>query len=61
VSIGFNHGYVEDILKHFKTENLLIALDRPDSAAIFLPGDDPNAEILKSDDLCLLMPLRLND
>jgi len=61
VSIGFNHGYVEDILKHFKTENLLIALDRPDSAAIFLPGDDTKAEILKSDDLCLLMPLRLND
>jgi DNA polymerase-3 subunit beta len=61
ISIGFNYGYVEDILKHFKTENLLIALDRPDSAAIFLPGDDGKSEILESDDLCLLMPLRLND
>ena len=61
ISIGFNHSYVEDILKHFKTENLVIALDRPDSAAIFVPGDDASVDILGSDDLCLLMPLRLND
>ena len=61
LSIGFNHSYVEDILKHFKTENLVIALDRPDSAAIFVPGDDASVDILASEDLCLLMPLRLND
>ncbi len=61
ISIGFNHSYVEDILKHFKTENLILALDRPDSAAIFVPGDDSGTDVLGSDDLCLLMPLRLND
>jgi len=61
ISIGFNHSYVEDILKHFKTENVIIALDRPDSAAIFVPGEDIEADILSRDDLCLLMPLRLND
>ncbi len=61
LSIGFNHAYVEDILKHLRGENLLIALDRSDSAAIFIPGEEAGTEVLSSDDLCLLMPLRLND
>lgn len=61
IVIGFNHNYVEDVLKHMSCENVAIALDRPDAAAIFIPGDDPPAQSTDSDDLCLLMPLRLND
>ena len=61
ISIGFNHNYVEDILKHLATENVIIALDRSDSAAIFLPGEDTSLAVDESEDLCLLMPLRLND
>lgn len=61
VAIGFNHAYVEDILKHLHTENVVMAMDRPDSAAIFVPGEDVTSEPTGSDDLCLLMPLRLND
>ncbi len=59
--IGFNHNYVEDVLKHMASENVVIALERADAAAIFLPGEDPTAGIDDCDDLCLLMPLRLND
>jgi DNA polymerase-3 subunit beta len=59
--IGFNHNYVEDVLKHMASENVVIALERSDAAAIFLPGEDPSAGVDESDDLCLLMPLRLND
>lgn len=59
--IGFNHTYVEDVLKHLQSENLVLALDRPDSAAIFVPGDSADVSVVGSDDLCLLMPLRLND
>jgi DNA polymerase-3 subunit beta len=59
--IGFNHNYVEDVLKHMGSENVVIALERSDAAAIFLPGEDPSAGVDESDDLCLLMPLRLND
>jgi DNA polymerase-3 subunit beta len=59
--IGFNHNYVEDVLKHLDCENVLIALDRSDTAAIFVPGDGPVEDVTDSDDLCLLMPLRLND
>ena len=44
-----------------KGENLVLALDRPDSAAIFIPGEDTSKQVADSDDLCLLMPLRLND
>ena len=61
IVIGFNHAYVEDVLKHMKGENLVLALDRPDSAAIFIPGEDTTKQVADSDDLCLLMPLRLND
>lgn len=59
--IGFNHNYVEDVLKHLDAENVQIALDRPDAAAIIVPADPPPAKASDSDDLCLLMPLRLND
>ena len=59
--IGFNHNYVEDVLKHLDSENVLIALDRSDTAAIFVPADGPMDDVRTSDDLCLLMPLRLND
>jgi DNA polymerase-3 subunit beta len=61
IMIGFNHTYVEDVLKHMKGENVLLALDRSDSAAIFVPGEDLTGDVFGSDDLCLLMPLRLNE
>ncbi len=59
--IGFNHNYVEDVLKHLESENIVIALDRADTAAIFVPAEGPIDDVTTSDDLCLLMPLRLND
>jgi DNA polymerase III subunit beta len=59
--IGFNHNYVEDVLKHLDTENVIIALDRADTAAIFVPCEGPIDDVTTSDKLCLLMPLRLND
>ena len=59
--IGFNHNYVEDVLKHMDAENVQIALDRPDSAAIIVPADPAPTKASDADDLCLLMPLRLND
>lgn len=59
--IGFNHNYVEDVLKHLDAENVQIALDRPDAAAIIVPGDADVDKPSDADDLCLLMPLRLND
>jgi len=61
LSIGFNHTYIEDILKHLTGENVVMALDRPDSAAIFLATEDPTTDPAQSPDLCLLMPLRLNE
>jgi DNA polymerase-3 subunit beta len=61
IVIGFNHSYVEDVLKHMATENVVIALERSDAAAIFLPGENPSVGVDETDDLCLLMPLRLND
>lgn len=59
--IGFNHNYVEDVLKHMTVENVVLALDRPDAAAIFVPADADPGKVADADDLCLLMPLRLND
>jgi len=59
--IGFNYNYVEYVLKHLESENIVIALDRADTAAIFVPSEGPIDDVTKSDDLCLLMPLRLND
>jgi DNA polymerase-3 subunit beta len=59
--IGFNHNYVEDVLRHLDGENLVVALERSDAAAIFVPGDSAEVDVLDSDNLCLLMPLRLND
>jgi DNA polymerase-3 subunit beta len=59
--IGFNHNYVEDVLRHLPGENVVVALDRPDSATIFVPGDSADIDVLATDELCLLMPLRLND
>lgn len=59
--IGFNHNYVEDVLRHLPGENVVVALDRPDSATIFVPGENADIDVLNTDQLCLLMPLRLND
>ena len=61
IQISFNAGLVIDGLKHMASENVVIALERSDAAAIFLPGEDPSAGVDESDDLCLLMPLRLNE
>ena len=61
IRIGFNHNYVEDVLRHMTSENILVALDRADSAAVFVPAEGAKDDVLESDDLCLLMPLRLND
>lgn len=56
VEIGFNYGYLQDILKNIRTESIELSLRDQQSAALIKPvteaGDDTGV-------LCLLMPLRL--
>lgn len=56
IEIGFNYGYLQDILKNIRTDSIEISLRDPQSAALVRPitegGEDTGV-------LCLLMPLRL--
>jgi DNA polymerase-3 subunit beta len=56
VEIGFNYGYLQDILKNIRTDSVELSLRDQQSAALVKPvteaGDDTGV-------LCLLMPLRL--
>ncbi len=59
MDIGYNAGYLLDILRSIPTERVLFRLNSPLSAGVVEPvGDLPQAE---DELLCLIMPLRLPD
>ena len=55
--IGYNSGYLQDVLRRIDSDEVLFELDSSVSAGIIRPGEQREGE----DYLCLLMPLRLND
>ena len=55
--IGYNSGYLNDVLRRINSDEVLFELDSAVSAGIIRPGEQPEGE----DYLCLLMPLRLNE
>jgi DNA polymerase-3 subunit beta len=57
LKIGFNGGYVLDLLKTFECERLRIALHSAGTAGVFTPEDENPEEPI----LCLVMPLRLTE
>ena len=59
MDIGYNAGYLLDLLRALPTESVVLKLNSPLSAAVIEPvGPLPQAE---EDILCLIMPLRLPD
>jgi DNA polymerase-3 subunit beta len=58
VDIGFNSGYVNDILTHLSSEEeIIFKLHSPTKAVIILPNEEKE----KQDLMMLLMPVRLNN
>lgn len=55
--VGYNSGYLHDVLRRIDSEEVVFELDSAVSAGIIRPGEQVEGE----DYLCLLMPLRLND
>jgi DNA polymerase-3 subunit beta len=59
MEIGYNAGYLLEVLRSIPTENVLFRLKTPLSAGVIEPvGALPQSE---EDLLCLIMPLRLPD
>lgn len=56
MEIGFNYSYLLDVLKNIKSDEILMSLKDPQSAALIAPGETAETG---DDLLCLLMPLRL--
>ena len=56
LEIGFNFGYLQDILKNIKSDSIVLSLKDSQSAALIKPVTEEGEEIGV---LCLLMPLRL--
>jgi DNA polymerase-3 subunit beta len=56
LEIGFNFGYLLDILKNIKSETIVLSLKDSHSAALIKPVNEDGEE---TGVLCLLMPLRL--
>jgi len=56
LEIGFNFGYLQDILKNIKSETIVLSLKDSQSAALIMPVTEEGQE---TGVLCLLMPLRL--
>jgi DNA polymerase-3 subunit beta len=54
--VGFNGGYLLEILRHIATEELAIELSSPMAPAIFKPVDTRE----DAEELFVLMPLRLD-
>jgi len=54
--VGFNSRYLQDILRHVETSEVLMQFVRPDYAVLVRPVDLPENE----DQLMLLMPVRLD-
>ena len=57
MSIGYNSGYLGDVLRRIDSDDVVFELDSSVTAGIIRPVDQAEGE----DYLCLLMPLRLND
>lgn len=58
LEIGFNAGYVNDILSHMSSEKeVIFKLHSPTKAAIVIPAEEKESEEL----MMLLMPVRLNN
>jgi DNA polymerase-3 subunit beta len=56
MEIGFNFGYLQDILKNIKSDTIVLSLKDSQSAALIKPVTEDGEE---TGVLCLLMPLRL--
>jgi DNA polymerase III subunit beta len=56
LEIGFNYGYLQDILKNIKVETVILSLRDAQNAALIKPVTEEGKE---TGLLCLLMPLRL--
>lgn len=56
LEIGFNARYIEDLLTHLDSEEVLFEFSTPTRAAIVKPQASPT----KEDILMLVMPIRLN-
>ncbi len=56
IEIGYNAGYVNDILNKLESDEVIFELSTPVSAGLIYSTD-----IEKEDYLCLLMPLRLTE
>jgi DNA polymerase-3 subunit beta len=56
LEIGYNAGYVNDILSKIEGEEVIFELSSPVSAGVIYSNDVP-----KDDFLCLIMPLRLTE
>jgi DNA polymerase-3 subunit beta len=56
LEIGFNFGYLQDILKNIKSDSVILSLKDSQSAALIKPVTDDGQE---TGVVCLLMPLRL--
>ena len=57
MDIGFNTGYVNDVLTHINDEQVIFKLHSPTKACIIEPSKtDENEELM-----LLLMPVRLNN
>jgi len=57
LTIGFNGGYVLDLLKTFECERVQVAFHTSGTAGVFTPDDQNPEEPI----LCLVMPLRLTE
>ncbi len=57
MTIGYNSGYLQDVLRRINCDEVLFELDSAVAAGIIRPGEQREGE----DYLCLLMPLRLNE
>ena len=57
MTIGYNAGYLKEVLQHQNSEEIKIMLNTPLNAGLFLPIEQNKNE----NKTTLLMPIRLND
>ena len=57
MTIGYNSGYILDILEHIDTEKVILNFDTPTSAGLVFPTEQNENESI----LMLVMPIKLSD
>ena len=57
ITVGYNAAYLKDVLSHIDSDEVVVQLKSPISAALFLPKKQKENTNLTM----LLMPIRLND